>query len=90
MPLSIPTRACGYCDNFAGITPPHGKPAVVHHDDDLYVILAPSSRGRMPGHTLVIPTRHVETFLDLTDDETAQVAIMTRARDDPSPFVALD
>lgn len=32
----------------------------------------------MPGHTLVIPTRHVETLLDLTDDETADLAIMTK------------
>lgn len=78
MPIQVPTHSCGYCDNFKGILPPHGEPAVVHHDDHLYVILAPSSLGRMPGHTLVIPTRHVETFLDLTDEETAQVAIMTR------------
>jgi histidine triad (HIT) family protein len=51
---------------------------VVHHDARLYVILAPSSLGKMPGHTLVIPTRHVETFLDLTDEEASEVAIMTR------------
>lgn len=77
-PIQVPERACGYCDNFRGVVPPHGPPAVVHHDDRMYVILAPSSLGRMPGHTLIIPTRHAETFLDLTDDETAEVAIMTR------------
>ncbi|MFC6704994.1 HIT family protein [Flexivirga alba] len=77
-PIEVPKRSCGYCDNFDGVVPPHGPPGVVHHDDRLYVILAPSSLGKMPGHTLIIPTRHVETFLDLTDDETAEVAIMTR------------
>ncbi len=55
MPIQVPTHSCGYCNNFKGILPPH-DPAVVHHDEHLYMILAPSSLGRMPGHTLVIPT----------------------------------
>lgn len=42
------------------------------------MILAPASLGGMPGHSLVIPTRHVELLLDLTDEETAEVAIMTK------------
>lgn len=32
----------------------------------------------MPGHSLIIPTRHVETLMDLTDEEAAELAIMTR------------
>ncbi len=77
-PVEVPARSCGYCENFKGVVPAHGEPAVVHHDERLYVILAPSSLGRMPGHSLVIPTRHVETLLDLTNEETAEVAIMIR------------
>ncbi len=76
--IQVPERSCGYCDNFNGIAPPHGEPAVVHHDARLYVILAPASLGKMPGHSLVIPTRHVETLMDLSNEETAEVAIMTR------------
>lgn len=77
-PIEVPDRSCGFCDNWNGVVPPHGEPAVVHHDERLYVILAPSSLGGMPGHALVIPTRHVETFLDLTDEEAGEVAIMTK------------
>lgn len=76
--IQVPERSCGYCDNFNGIAPPHGEPAVVHHDARLYVILAPASLGKMPGHSLVIPTRHVETLMDLSNEETVEVAIMTR------------
>jgi len=74
VPIQVPTRSCGYCDNFKGIY----RRTVSLPWCTTMTILAPSSLGRMPGHTLVIPTRHVETFLDLTDEETAQVAIMTR------------
>lgn len=77
-PIEVPRRSCGYCETWKGTAPPHGEPAVVHHDERLYVILAPSSLGGMPGHTLVIPTRHVETLLDLTDEESAEVAVMTK------------
>ncbi len=61
------------------MVPPHGEPAVVHHDECLYVILAPASLGGMPGHALVIPTRHVETLLDLNDLEATGLTIMTKA-----------
>lgn len=69
---------CSYCENFAGRDPWHGPPAVITEDESTYVILAPASLGGMPGHTLVIPRRHVETILDLTEQETCDLARMVR------------
>jgi len=32
-PIDIPTPpSCSYCDNLAGIEPPHGPPAVIAQD----------------------------------------------------------
>jgi len=79
VPLEIPSQTpCSFCENFAGRDPWHGRPAVVHEDDFTYVIIAPASLGGMPGHTLVIPRRHVETILDLTKQETVDLASMVR------------
>jgi len=36
-----------------------------------------------PGHTLIIPKRHVASFFDITDDELADLmSLLQRARDD--------
>ena len=72
MPIEVPDDyPCSICENFAGRYPWHGPPAVVHEDDQLYVIMAPASLGGMEGHVLVLPRRHAETLLDLRADEAA-------------------
>lgn len=74
MPIDVPDRRCSFCDNFIGLDPPHGPPAVVYEDDAVYVFLAPASLGGMKGHTLVASRRHVPTILDLTDAEVVVLA----------------
>jgi len=72
MPIDVPdSHPCSICENFAGRYPWHGEPAVVHEDEQLYIIMAPAPLGGMDGHVLVLPKRHVETILDLSADEAA-------------------
>ena len=72
MPIAVPDNyPCSICENFAGRHPWHGAPAVVHEDENLYIIMAPAPLGGMDGHVLVLPRRHVETLLDLRADEAA-------------------
>lgn len=79
MPIDVPpSDPCSYCENFAGRFPWHGEPAVVYEDDVLYVLMAPAALGGMPGHVLVATKRHVETILDLTEDEAAELGRAVR------------
>jgi histidine triad (HIT) family protein len=72
MAMIIPKRdPCPYCENFAGRYEPHGPPAVIVEDEVTYVFLAPAPLGGMPGHTLVVTKRHVETIFDLVPHEEA-------------------
>lgn len=72
MPIDVPdSHPCSICENFAGRYPWHGEPAVVHEDEQLYIIMAPAPLGGMDGHVLVLPKRHVETILDLSADQAA-------------------
>lgn len=79
VPVHAPDRECSYCDNSRGVEPPHGPPAVVYQDDSLYVLMAPASLGKMPGHTLVCSKPHVGTVMDLTDEECS--TLMRGVRD---------
>jgi histidine triad (HIT) family protein len=90
--LQVPQLSpCPYCENFAGrYSPTSGAPAVIFDDPSVQVCLAPAPMGGLPGHALVIPKRHVETVLDLTDDEAAALGVavartarMLRAAVDP-------
>jgi histidine triad (HIT) family protein len=82
---------CPYCENFAGrYSPTSGPPAVIHDDGTVHVFLAPAPMGGMPGHSLVVTRRHVETVLDLTEAEASALAVavvrtarMLRAALDP-------
>lgn len=75
VPIEMVERTpCPYCENFEGRYASHGPPAVVFENDVVYVFLAPSPLGGMPGHTLVIPKRHVETVLELSPDEEMALA----------------
>jgi len=78
VPIDVPERDCSFCANFEGVIPSHGPPAVVFENDSLYVLMAPASLGGMPGHTLVCTKRHVETVIELTDEECADVMRMVR------------
>lgn len=71
--LVVPGGDCSFCANFRGLDPWHGAPAVVEQSASLYVIMAPAALGGMPGHTLVIPRRHVATVFDLNDVEIGEV-----------------
>lgn len=42
--------------------------------ESVSVFLAPAALGGLPGHTLVVPRRHVETIFDLTRDEESDLA----------------
>ena len=66
---------CPYCENFAGRhSPTAGPPSVLFEDEHLMAYLNPAAHGGMPGHTLVVPKRHVETLLELTEEEEARIA----------------
>ena len=79
MAIEIPEREpCPYCENLAGrFSESAGSPPVVFEDAELMVFLAPAPLGGMPGHSLVIPKRHVVTIFDLTMEEEALLAHAT-------------
>lgn len=81
--FQIPTRSpCPYCENFVGRFASHGPPAVIAEDDLTFVFLAPAPMGGMPGHTLVVTRRHVETIFDLSEKEISALglAVVAAAR----------
>ena len=56
------SRECVFCRIARGDLEAHK----VHEDDDFIVFL--DHRPLFPGHTLVVPRGHVDTFLDLPPD----------------------
>ena len=50
---------------------------VVARGESVYVVL--NLYPYNSGHLMVVPTRHVATYLELTDEETAEVASFTKA-----------
>jgi Diadenosine tetraphosphate (Ap4A) hydrolase and other HIT family hydrolases len=54
----------------SGIPAPRTGPcAVVTQDSRTFTFVNPVALGGMPGHLLVIPRRHVPTFMELTVEE---------------------
>jgi ATP adenylyltransferase len=49
---------------------------VVHRGTTCYVVM--NLFPYNPGHVLVCPYRHVSLYVDLTDDETAEFALLTK------------
>jgi diadenosine tetraphosphate (Ap4A) HIT family hydrolase len=81
--FQVPSRnPCPYCENFLGRFGPHGPPAVIFEDELTCAYLNPGALGGVPGHTLVVTRRHVETIFDVTDAEAASLgqAITATAR----------
>jgi len=67
-------EGCPFCtaperDDAAGL--------IVHRGRTCYVVL--NLFPYNPGHLLVCPYRHVAPYLDLTDEETAELTALTRA-----------
>jgi ATP adenylyltransferase len=49
---------------------------IVHRGTSCYVVM--NLFPYNPGHVLVCPYRHVSLYVDLTDDETAEFALLTK------------
>ncbi|WP_277498284.1 MULTISPECIES: HIT domain-containing protein [unclassified Nocardioides] len=68
-------RGCPFCRMVAGTST----------EPDLVVAEGPTTFAVLnlypynPGHLMVLPRRHVADYTDLDDDETAEVAAMTKA-----------
>jgi histidine triad (HIT) family protein len=67
-----PAGGCAFCAYLSGERPY----AVVGRYDLVAVMVTQEPRGEP--HALVVPLRHCETILGLTDDEAAQVMLATR------------
>jgi histidine triad (HIT) family protein len=59
--------ACPFCDIVAG----HERGQVVFEDDVSVAFL--DNRPLFPGHSLLVPRRHLETIWDLPDDHLARL-----------------
>lgn len=68
-PEKIPCAFCAYLNNTRPFT-------FVFRDEGIAVLVTREQRGEP--HLLVIPTRHVETLLDISDREAAMLAIGVR------------
>ncbi len=72
-PADDTPATCPFCraptvDDEAGL--------VVHRGTSAYVVL--NLYPYSPGHVMVCPYRHVSAYIDLTDDETNEVAALTQ------------
>jgi len=65
-------RGCPFCAYLAG----ERDYAIVSRGSAVAVLVTQEVRGKP--HLLVIPSRHCETILDLTDSEAARLMIATR------------
>lgn len=64
---------CLFCKIAAGEIPSE----FVYEDDEL--VAFPDINPQAPHHILIIPRRHIETVLDLTDDDTGLIGRMILA-----------
>jgi len=63
---------CPFCDYLAGRRPY----AIVAMSSSVGILVTQEVRGKP--HLLVVPSRHCETILDLTDQEAAEVLVAVR------------
>ena len=73
-PADDSERECPFCQ-----APGRGdaQGLIVHRGSAAYVVL--NLYPYNPGHLMVCPYRHVSSYVDLTDDETAEVASLTQS-----------
>jgi len=67
-------EGCPFC---AVIGKPDAEGLIVHRGQSCYVVM--NLFPYNPGHVLVCPYRHVSLYLDLTDDETLEFGVLTKA-----------
>lgn len=63
----MPQEPCPFCDIISGAS----KERIVEQGEHAFVVL--SDPRLMPGHTLVIPKRHIEKPWEMTSDERKEV-----------------
>ena len=63
----MPEEECPFCKIASGATPA----AKVYEDESFLAFLDINPRN--PGHALVIPKKHIETILDISDDEAEEL-----------------
>jgi histidine triad (HIT) family protein len=71
--MSIPVTTCTFC----AIVAARHDAEIVYRDGDVVAFL--DHRPLFPGHTLVVPVRHVETLGDLPDDLVVPLMRIVRA-----------
>ncbi|WP_071658909.1 HIT family protein [Duganella sp. HH101] len=71
--LDIPKNTrCAFCDYLSGNRPY----TVLHKDENIAILVTREQRGL--GHVLAIPIRHVESILDIEDEEAAELMKVIR------------
>ena len=73
-PADDSEQECPFCQ--APDRPDH-EGLIVHRGDSAYVVL--NLYPYNPGHLMVCPYRHVSSYVDLTEPETAEVASLTQS-----------
>lgn len=74
-PPATEPAGCPFCRMVAGTAT--GPDLVVAEGVTTFAVL--NLYPYNPGHLMVLPRRHVADYVDLTDEETAEVAAMTKA-----------
>ena len=72
-----PRPACPFCRITADPATSSDDQLVIARAESAYAVL--NLYPYNPGHLMVLPYRHVADLLDLTDDESAEVAQLTKA-----------
>lgn len=71
--LEIPkNKRCAFCDYLSG----QRSYTVLHKDANVAVLVTREQRG--VGHVLALPIRHVESILDIKDEEATELMIVIR------------
>ncbi|GAB3085518.1 HIT domain-containing protein [Nocardioides zeae] len=74
-PPTTEPAGCPFCRMVAGTAT--GPDLVVAEGETAFAVL--NLYPYNPGHLMVLPRRHVADYVDLTDDETREVAAMTKS-----------
>lgn len=67
-------HGCPFC---AAPSRPDDEGLIVHRGEHCYVVM--NLFPYNPGHVLVCPYRHVSLYVELTDEETLELSVLTKA-----------